>query len=502
MTDIRILQTIKSIFPHMYIIICSILMSLYGTNNPFQIGYTNVDSSVFCYVAKIIVGGGMPYRDTFDHKGPLIYLIDALGLLIDEEIGIWILELLTIYVIFLFAYKIAKYVGCSEVMACCVISLGIFALSYFFEGGNLTEEYACLFITVSFFIFLKFFSNQTVKIYELIICGAFFAAVCLLRVNMIALWIVMCLGIIFEKFIHGKACNLLKIGSWFLVGIFVVIIPVFTWLIINNAFDAFIDDYIIFNFLYSSDSKRAALVNILGAIQFFLFSLPVVISFPCLLFYCVKYDESVDRLCAITLVLSIVMSCVSGQKYLHYGIILYPFLIYSFARFFPVFNSIKTINNIERNIKTGLAVSFICVLSYILFPFYVFFAKMTVGLFFNQDECLVDLVEGRKIANVIQSYTNLNDKITVCGNGNIVYLLSNRQSISKYSYQDPIARISPIIWNDYLNSIRDLKPKIIVTTPKIESKIPFMDITSIIKKNYKIITEISGLKIYYLKDGY
>lgn len=51
------------------------------------------DSSVFRYVAYVMKKGGIPYRDTFDHKGPVLYLINYLGLLINLN-GVWIVEVI------------------------------------------------------------------------------------------------------------------------------------------------------------------------------------------------------------------------------------------------------------------------------------------------------------------------------------------------------------------------------------------------------------------------
>src|SRR5215470_11276925 len=52
------------------------------------------DSGVFLYAGSRILAGQVPYRDVWDHKGPLIYYIDALGLLIGHgsRWGVWLLE--------------------------------------------------------------------------------------------------------------------------------------------------------------------------------------------------------------------------------------------------------------------------------------------------------------------------------------------------------------------------------------------------------------------------
>jgi len=38
------------------------------------------DTEVYRYVALVMQKGGVPYRDVFDHKPPLIYFINYLGL--------------------------------------------------------------------------------------------------------------------------------------------------------------------------------------------------------------------------------------------------------------------------------------------------------------------------------------------------------------------------------------------------------------------------------------
>ena len=130
-TPTRILETKQSVV-YGCIFLCSILMSFIATNNPFLIGNTYVDSSVFNYVARVILNGGMPYRDTFDHKGPLIYLIDALGQLIHESLGLWFIELITIFFIFLLAYKTAKLIGCNNTRSLLVVIIFMASMALYF----------------------------------------------------------------------------------------------------------------------------------------------------------------------------------------------------------------------------------------------------------------------------------------------------------------------------------------------------------------------------------
>ena len=47
----------------------------------------SVDQAIFVYVTKGILQGEVPYLDRWDHKGPLIYIINLIGLIIDENWG-------------------------------------------------------------------------------------------------------------------------------------------------------------------------------------------------------------------------------------------------------------------------------------------------------------------------------------------------------------------------------------------------------------------------------
>ena len=486
----------EKVFDYFYIFVCSFLMSLFYTNNPFQIGKTGSDSSVFIYVAKVMIDGGMPYRDTFDHKGPLIYLIDALGLLLNNQIGIWILELITIFIIFLFSYKIARLLQCSRPLSCLIVTIGISVLSWYFEDGNLTEEYACAFITISLYIFLKYFLVNHIEKYEIVICGMSFAAVCMLRINMIAVWIVMCVAVV-GSCIHSYQQKFIpKFVVLFLFGATLVIVPIVIWLIQNSAFYEFINDYFIFNFKYSSDSERASLDNIINAVKFFILGGPASIAFSFLGYLIVKKNAYFDWLCACVLILSILMSSISGQKSYHYGMIFYPCIIYAFARFFYEFSITKVVSLRDKTAHRILFILYLCLCGTMMMPFCKFLVNYMPEMCYANTDVLSN---EKKIATIIQAMTDKEDRITVIGNGNIYYLLSNRKSASKYSYQYPIAGIDSKIWEEYLGNIQNERPKMIIALPYWHNVRPYCEAKIIIDKHYNLLNIVADHEIYLLK---
>ena len=50
------------------------------------------DACLFIYVAEGILQGEIPYLDRWDNKGPLLYLLHAIGLMTNEEWGIWAIQ--------------------------------------------------------------------------------------------------------------------------------------------------------------------------------------------------------------------------------------------------------------------------------------------------------------------------------------------------------------------------------------------------------------------------
>lgn len=52
------------------------------------------------------------------------------------------------------------------------------------------------FIAPAIYIFLDYFINQQIINIRLVLCGISMGAVLLLRINMIAIWVVMCIGVV------------------------------------------------------------------------------------------------------------------------------------------------------------------------------------------------------------------------------------------------------------------------------------------------------------------
>ncbi len=111
--------------------------------SPMNMPYVNRDSGVFLYIGSRLLQGAVPYRDIWDHKPPLIYFLNALGLAFSggSRWGVWALELGFLFAAcFLSLWLIRKAFG--PLPAIFSLFLWLVGLTFVLQGGNLTSEYA------------------------------------------------------------------------------------------------------------------------------------------------------------------------------------------------------------------------------------------------------------------------------------------------------------------------------------------------------------------------
>ncbi len=154
-------------FPKLHNTILPIIVSLLGTmialfpSNPGNMSLPSRDSGVFLYVGWRMLNGDVPYRDVWDHKPPLIYFVDAIGLALTPNSlwGVWFLQFLFIFLTLYLIYKsLEKELGfIAAVAGTIVLTSGLLTV---IESGNVTEGYALLFQALGFWLFIKSWNHD------------------------------------------------------------------------------------------------------------------------------------------------------------------------------------------------------------------------------------------------------------------------------------------------------------------------------------------------------
>ncbi len=155
-----------------------------------MVGAPNRDSSVFIYVGAGLLEGEIPYVDRWDHKGPLIYLLNAAGLLVGGVPGIWVVAALFLVGSGWFAFKVTKEAfGATAAL----VSLALFLMYFpkFAQGGNLTESYALPFQLSALLLFIRIEQRRDDSggIWQAVAIGVLGACAFLLRANLIGVWV-------------------------------------------------------------------------------------------------------------------------------------------------------------------------------------------------------------------------------------------------------------------------------------------------------------------------
>lgn len=445
-------KNIYSIFSVVFLAVLTLIVAMKSPLNPWTNSVAYTDSNVFKYVAMVMSRGGMPYKDAFDHKGPLLYIINYLGQTIAFYRGIWVIEYITIFGTFYMMYKTSRFY-CGRAASCFIVTIASTPLTGYFEGGNLTEEYAMFFIAISIYIFLDYFFNDKINRARLVICGLCFGAVLMLRANMISVWIVFCISVLTWNINKRKKVpwNYL---IYFLIGAALLVMPICVWLIKGGAFPYFVNDYIIFNFKYSSVYGGGNIYNKYTSIMtflecnMFLISLITVIYMVSLkknLFFNVTY--------LIYMLLTLILISMSGLSYGHYGMILIPVFTYPLSQIYTF----------ENKDNTGTKMLLTVMFTLTVVPEWKANLDNMMNAIQYPNEQIVLSERDKNVINLITDNTFKNDKIIVMGNSNFYYVLSGRLAASRYSYQPSLA-VDDKISQEFEADLIDNMPKIVILT--------------------------------------
>ncbi|WP_026513916.1 ArnT family glycosyltransferase [Butyrivibrio sp. LB2008] len=454
-----ICENTENIMSILFSIIVSLVFLFCSPIHPWIVGKAYTDSSVFMTVALMMERGYMPYRDTFDHKGPFIYILNYIGNKLHYYWGVWIVEVLFLSVTVFFMYKIARLL-CGKVSSI-VSTLMAFSLLFdYFEGGNLTEEYAMPCIASALYIFLDYLLNEKLSKLRIIFAGIGLGIVLMLRPNMIAVWFVFCISIFIHNIFLKKNRDLCRMIIYFAFGLMLVLLPIFIWLILNKDFSFFWKAYIEFNKAYSFADGRANFSAKMHTFLWFLKTTICIMSYSLLLIYLKKKElRYLNITYLVYMVMNIVLISLAGIEYGHYGMIIVPATVYPISLLFNCIENIET-NDIRINVLSVVSVSFLISL---VIPQWLEIITDIPVIYENRKEKTIDSNE--EISNImacINQYTTPDQAISVYGNYDIIYVLSNRKHATRYSYQSSLGQVVPEILDEYFSELYSELPNVIV----------------------------------------
>lgn len=452
----------------LFLFICTFVFLLKSPMHIWLDADSGTDQSVFQTVAMMMQKGRMPYRDTFDHKGPLIYLINYLGRMVNVRHGIWLFEFAAIFVTFFAIYQIAR-LHCDRFFSLILVLSSAALLFDYFKQGNMTEEYAMPFIAVSLYIYLDYFLNRKINRLRLVICGLSLGGVLMLRPNMIAVWIVFSIAVLIDCLRRHQPADIRNFLLFFLAGLCLMILPFLTWLAANQSLQPFIDQYFHFNMLYSSAQGGVTAASRLGCLLFFLkptvyfsqtLTIFAIIVCVCLYF---KKDRFLYAAYLLYFFITLFFMCISGYSFNHYGMVLIPAIAFPIASVYDLWLTKRS------HRLTAEIMLFLFLLGGVSLPDWFSTVKSIPETYRERNEDHHSVLV-RTVCDIVEENTSPEETISVYGNWDIIYIMSNRAHATKYSFQSVGSVLSEITDAYFSQLEQELPPVIVLQAGRFDSR--------------------------------
>ena len=462
-TDSRIREFVLPIFVSIVGTVIALLPS-----NPTNMTLPSRDSGVFLYVGWRLLNGDIPYRDIWDHKPPLIYFVDALGIALtpDSLWGVWLLQFLFIFFTLLFIYKILdREFGIYAALAGAVtLTSGLLTI---LEKGNVTEEYALVFQALSFWLFVSAW-RRDFPLRSSFWIGMLGGLAFNFKQTTIGLWVTYGLFLLTIRLFQRKfpLKDLLSLlGGWLIPSIVLIL-----YLTSQGAFIDYWEQAFLYNFVYIGKHegiRRLIPVFIKGFAYLqngWVLYLAILGWLAALTYAWLKRKDLFTQahplllIALVNLPIEVFFITISGRSILHYYLtplpvmaILAGTLVYTL----PVLaEEIRHIDS-QKIQRWGPVV----VLAVILlgqwgqvryYPAYVRILRD------NGHAPIIDYVSKN---------TSEGDQILLIGAESVVNFLARRESPTRYVYQYPLATLGRRpMFEEYFGQILENKPVIIIDT--------------------------------------
>lgn len=218
--------------------------SLYATN--FW-----TDTNIYFTIGRGMTQGLMPYRDLFDHKGPLLYMIYALAALISDTsfIGVFCLEVISLAAMLFAGYKTVRLYGEGRlaVLSIPLVAMVTVTCTAFTQGGS-AEEFCLPALSVALYAALR--RMHTEDAHPARLHGLFGAAmgwVFLIKYTDCGLFFGLGAALIAWELWNGGLGRAAKAVFAMFGGFCAMVLPVAAYLWANGALGACLDVYFVQN---------------------------------------------------------------------------------------------------------------------------------------------------------------------------------------------------------------------------------------------------------------
>jgi hypothetical protein len=372
------------------------------------------DAGVFYYAAQRLLDGGTPYRDLWDHKPPGVYFVDAVGLALGRELGVWLVQIAFLVAAALLGYRaLRREFGSAPAL---VGSLAwLFALPrLFLEYGNTSfvEFYALPF---QFGALLLFVETRALTAVRAIAIGLLAGAAVVLKPTLLGIWLAIGLVVLFRD--RRRALIPLALLA---AGALVPLAVVVAWAAARGVLAEMVDQVLVYNRIYAAFAPFSdRIAAVLSGIRLTLPSGLAVVAIGAWVYAVLtrRPGATLLRVALVAFPLEVALSA-GGRGYHYYFIAWLPAMAVLAA--FAVSEILRVVPPRLARPVLSLGVVAMCVLP---------------GLLVTR--LALTTVEERlgSAAAYVAANTRADDTVLVWGSHTEVLFLAGRRSPTRYVYQ-------------------------------------------------------------------
>jgi len=480
-------------------------------------GHLTRDSGVFLYMGMVVSRGGMPYVDSWDHKGPLLAAIEAVAWRLGGGIlGAPILEGIALFVGLAVAGILwTRLIGYAAVPA--VLLVGVTYLGVF-EGGNFTETWLFPVQLVAYsaaaHLGLRFGREAPARATAAVglLLGLALATGLFTRMNnVVGLVLVVALGVVLLRrrllFVAAVIAAVVAVGA-----------ALALWLWTGDALRAGIDQYVRYNLFYSSGTTASDRLSAFGTLAQLLVSGAVVVAVLLLAGAWLARGRKADADGTPSFVaamfvavggLDALSQMVSGRPYPHYlvvaiagfavaGVVLASRLL---PRGVRATTPSERLRGLPRAIVAGGAVVLVLASSS---SSALQWARIATG-----SGVFVAASYQAQLVDRVLAETNPDDRVLVHGAETWILAASGRLSPTSITYSLPVEQGYGGLPAQYLADVTSFPPALIVESPEscgISIECPpdrahFAGLAPFVASSYQLEGEIVGFRFWRRNAG-
>ena len=244
----------KILLMSLFFVSAVIFLLVFSWSTSPIIEFGGYDSSIFKTIGLFTAKGLTPYKDFFDHKGPVIVFIEWLGYgLTKSDYTMLLLQAIFLTFALYGVFKIAKiFLNTKKSVLLALVTLLVCSLIMSGQGGNIVEEWILPLLIWSSYFFVRFFAykEKEFNFKYSILYGVTVAFAAFSRLTNAIPALIFCLVILIYLIKQKAWKNILKNILAFVAGALIITIPIIVWFVVNGALKEMLYSTFVFNYKY------------------------------------------------------------------------------------------------------------------------------------------------------------------------------------------------------------------------------------------------------------